>query len=423
MLIGFSVTNFRSFHAQQSLNFISSSDDSHRQTHCISTGFRAVPTLNRTAVLFGPNASGKSNLFMALRSMRDLVLNSTVLTEEQYQESFSPFGFESTDGAPTEFEIDLLLEGDRYKYAFSYNARRITYERLTVYSGRKPQRWFERSFDNESQAETWAPFSVNVEGQREMWRKATRPRALFVTTAAQLDGEQFVPLLRWFQTRLEFVLSSADYFDTSALTKRMRDVHFKTSILSVLHMIKIPIEDIRMIERSDAGDGKQRLEPQFVDPVDREGAALRDASSAVEVSYSRPSTSPVWVNLANEGAGVRRLFFLLGPLLDTIQNSKLAVVDNFDAALHPLVSRFVLQLNSLKSGTRHAAQLLLSSHNTSLMDLDILRRDEIWLMDTDGNRASRLSSMAKHHLRRREMIAKHYLRGRYGGVPVIDTVE
>ena len=71
----------------------------------------------------------------------------------------------------------------------------------------------------------------------------------------------------------------------------------------------------------------------------------------------------------------------------------------------------------------HEAQLLLSSHNTSLMDLEILRRDEIWLMDTDGDRASRLSSMSKHHLRRREMIAKHYLRGRYGGVPRIDAVE
>jgi AAA15 family ATPase/GTPase len=413
MLIGFSVTNFRSFHAQQSLNFISSSDDSLRQTHCIATGFRAVPMLNRTALLFGPNASGKTNLFMALRSMRDLVLNSTVLSEEKYQESFAPFGFDSTDSAPTEFEIDLLLDGDRYKYAFSYNARRITYERLIVYSGRKPQRWFERSFDAETQSETWAPFSVNVEGHREMWRKATRPRALFVTTAAQLDGEQFVPLLRWFQTQLEFVLSSADYFNASTLTKRMRDTHFKSSILSVLQMIKIPIGDIRMIDQAESSDGKQRSEPHVA----------ADASSAVEVSYAARSTEPVWVNLANEGAGVRRLFFLLGPLLDTIHNSKLAVVDNFDAALHPLVSRFLLQLNSLKSGTRHRAQLLLSSHNTSLMDLDILRRDEIWLMDTDVNRASRLSSMAKHHLRRREMIAKHYLRGRYGGVPLIDAVE
>jgi uncharacterized protein len=228
-----------------------------------------------------------------------------------------------------------------------------------------------------------------------------------------LDGEQFVPLLRWFQTQLEFVLSSADYFNASTLTKRMRDSQFKSSILSVLQMIKIPIGDLRMLERAEPNDGKQRSEPHL-------GG---DASSAVEVSYATRSIEPVWVNLANEGAGVRRLFFLLGPLLDTIHNSKLAVVDNFDAALHPLVSRFLLQLNSLKSGTLHHAQLLLSSHNTSLMDLDILRRDEIWLMDTDASRASRLSSMAKHHLRRREMIAKHYLRGRYGGVPLIDAVE
>jgi uncharacterized protein len=416
MLIGFSVTNFRSFHAQQSINFVSSSDDSHRQTHCFSTGFRAVPTLNRTAVIFGPNASGKTNLLMALRSMRDLVLNSTVLTAEQYQEAYSPFGFDFKEEASTKFEIDLLLDGDRYKYAFSYNGRRITYERLTVYSGRKPQRWFERSFDTGTQTENWAPFSVNVEGHREMWRKATRPRALFVTTAAQLDGEQFVPLLRWFETQMEFVLRSSDYFNASSLAKRMGDAHFKRSILSVLQMIKIPIGDIRMT-------GRERTDQPPVEKMDLDPVGGSDASSAVEVAYSRSSTAPIWVNLANEGAGVRRLLFLLGPLLDTIHNGKLAVVDNFDAALHPLVSRFVLQLNSLKSGVRHKAQLLLSSHNTSLMDLDILRRDEIWLMDTDGDRASSLASMAKHHLRRHEIIAKHYLRGRYGGVPHIDAVE
>ena len=418
MLIGFSVANFRSFHARQSLSFVSSSDDSHRETHCLTTGFRAVPTLNRTAVLFGPNASGKTNFFLALRSLRDLVLNSTILSEDQYRDAYCPFGFDRVDAAPTELEIDLLLEGDRYKYAIAFNERRITYERLTVYSGRKPQRWFERSFDAHTQMESWAPFSVNVEGHREMWRKATRPRALFVTTAAQLDGTQFVPLLRWFQTHLEFVLSPTDYFDASVLTQRMRDANFKRSILGVLHMIKIPIDDIRMIERTNSGDGKQRGELQIPDRSERDGSG-----DAIEVSYAKPGAPPIWVNLAKEGAGVRRLFFLLGPLLDTLHNSKFAVVDNFDAALHPLVSRFLLQMNSMKSGNAHEAQLLLSSHNTSLMDLEILRRDEIWLMDTDSDRASRLSSMSKHHLRRREMIAKHYLRGRYGGVPRIDAVE
>ena len=420
MLIGFSVANFRSFDARQSLSFVSSSDDSHRETHCLATGFRAVPTLNRTAVMFGPNASGKTNFFLALRSLRDLVLNSTILTEGQYRDAYCPFGFDRLDGAPTELEIDLLLEGDRYKYAIAFNERRITYERLTVYSGRKPQRWFERSFDANTQIENWAPFSVNVEGHREMWRKATRPRALFVTTAAQLDGEQFVPLLRWFQTHLEFVLSPADYFDASALSQRIRDATFKSSILSVLHMIRIPIDDIRMIDRMNSGDGKQRGEAATLERAELDGSGGGDA---IEVSYAKPGAPPVWINLAKEGAGVRRLFFLLGPLLDTIHNGKLAVVDNFDAALHPLVSRFLLQLNSMKSGKSQEAQLLLSSHNTSLMDLEILRRDEIWLMDTDSDRASRLSSMSKHHLRRREMIAKHYLRGRYGAVPRIDAVE
>jgi uncharacterized protein len=403
MLIGFSVANFRSFHAKQSVNFVASSDDTHRSTHCMPTGYRAIPLLNRTAVVFGPNASGKTNLFIALRTMRDLVLNSTTLSESQFRSKFSPFGFNNTNALPTEFEVDLLLDGSRYKYALSYDAARIVYERLTVYTGRKPQRWFERRFDADAQSEKWAPFSVNVEGQREMWRKATGPRALFVTTAAQLDGEQFTPLLRWFQTQLEIVLSSSDHSDYAALIRRMRDKQFKHRILNVLQAVNIPIDDIRLIERDDMSE--------------------TSPSAAVEVSYALAGVPHAWVNLDNEAAGVQRLFFLLGPLLDTIQSGKLAIIDNFDAALHPLVTRFLLQLNSEKLGERQQAQLLLSSHNTALMDLDILRRDEIWLMDTDRDHSSKLASMSKYHLRRREMIAKYYLRGRYGAVPVIEGVE
>ena len=215
-----------------------------------------------------------------------------------------------------------MLEGDRYKYAIAFNERRITYERLTVYSGRKPQRWFERSFDANTQIENWTPFSVNVEGHREMWRKATRPRALFVTTAAQLDGAQFVPLLRWFQTHLEFVLSPIGLLrclcaDPADAGCKLQEQPFECAAHDKNSHRRYPNDRPRRI-RATANNA---LRLPVLDRADRGGGG----GDAIEVSYAKPGAPPIWINLAKEGApACGDLFFLLGPLLDTIQNSKLA---------------------------------------------------------------------------------------------------
>jgi AAA15 family ATPase/GTPase len=141
----------------------------------------------------------------------------------------------------------------------------------------------------------------------------------------------------------------------------------------------------------------------------------------VEFLYSREGWPPVWMESEYEAAGVHRLFGLLGPLLSAIEKGKLMVVDEFDANLHPLVARFLIRLVNDPSVSNRGAQLLLVSHNTTLMDLDMLRRDEIWLTEIDVSHATNLSTVLRSSPRKHEQIAKGYLRGRYGGIPAIDA--
>jgi hypothetical protein len=411
MLIGFRFQNFRSFLAEQSFSFSTSSDRTHESTHLIITGMKAVPRISKAAIIFGPNASGKTNLLIALATFRDLILHSSGYSDSQFSERHTPFRFGPSATQPTEFEIDIVLDRVRYRYAISYDSQRIRFERLLVSRTGKSQRWFERRFDEATHKDTWAAFSPNFNGPREMWRKATRARALFLTTAAQLNSEQLAPLLHWVEHRLE-ILFPGDMSDVNRIAVRIQDETFKTRVLELLSAVDIHVDDVRFAEQ----------DPSRAEPAPPTGAGfLRRSSShrSIEFLYARDGLVPMWLDSVFEAAGTQRLIGLFGPLLQAAENGKLLVIDEFDASLHPLVARFLIRLINDPRVSSKGAQLLLTSHNTTLMDLDILRRDEIWLVQLDDKHASSLLPLLRSSPRKHELIAKNYLKGRYGAVPLI----
>jgi len=208
MLLEFSTKNFRSFRGRATLSFVASPEASRRDTHCLSTGLKAIPWVTRGAAIYGANASGKSNLIFGLGTMRNIVSQSTSLSEAQFAELYTPFRLDAhTAIEPIDFEISLLISGVRYEYGFSYDGQRIRSEWLTVYKTGKGQSWFDREWDENLNEERWGTFSTHFTGPRETWRRATRPQALFLTTAAQLNSELLKPLFDWFSDGL-LVLNS-----------------------------------------------------------------------------------------------------------------------------------------------------------------------------------------------------------------------
>jgi hypothetical protein len=412
MLIGFKVRNFRSFADEQSFTFSTSSDSTHASTHCLSTGMKSVRRLSKSAIIFGPNGSGKTNLISAFAVMRDLVLHSTILSDTEFAERHTPFCF-GPAGDTTEFEIDVLLDKVRYRYGFAYDDKAIRAERLLVYNTGKSQRWFERVWDDSEQREFWQPFSQNFSGPRALWRDATRTTALFLTTAAQLNAEQLRPVFHWFEHGMELVFPS-EPANLARVAACIHDTTFKKRMLDFLHAADIHVNDVRVPEAESAAiesSGPWLMTHKRPRSPER---------SSVEFSHGRGG-SPVWLHAADESAGTQRLASLFGPLVAAIEHGKLLLIDEFDLSLHPLVARYLLQLINDPNVSDRGAQLLLTSHNAALMDVNVLRRDEIWLMSLDENESSRLAPVWRSPLppRKHELIGKGYLRGRYGAVPTI----
>ena len=398
MIIEFSVSNFRSFDGEQSLSFVASPDRSHEQTHCVGTQWRAASRVLRSAVLFGPNASGKSNMLAALRTLRELILRSSIQSVDGLSAWHTPFYSQRDKAAPTVFKIDLLLEGVRYRYHLSHNGAQILHEELRVNLNHKSQRWFARHFDAASGTEIWETFSAGMHGPREAWRKATGPTALFLTTAARLNASQLAPLMHWFEHQLDVSLSSASPVQI-ATAASLNKPRFKARAVEVLRAADFAVIDIRV---KDEGTPSKRGAP-----------------AGVELLCERHGLQPAWLGAEEYSSGAKRLVNLLVPVLDGIDNDRLVVIDEFDVYLHPLVAKLLMRIINSPSNAGRGVQFLLVSHTTALMDLEIMRRDELWLMQMDTRDASHLRSLKEFSPRRHERIGRGYLEGRYGALPSV----
>jgi AAA15 family ATPase/GTPase len=417
MLVEFSVKNFRSFRDQQTLSMVSSTDRDHIETHTLSTGLKTVPRLNRASVIFGANASGKSNLIFALVTMRNLVLSSMTMDDAVRAEQYTPHRLNrATAREPTQFEVVLLIDGVRYQYGFSYDAQRIRDEWLIVYKTAKGQAWLDRRWDDAKGDYEWT-FSSYFTGSKETWKQATRPAALFLTTAIKLNNEQLKPLWEWFENSVTIV-NRPVLLSIGETLSRLEDPAFKARALALLRAADLHIADIE-VEKVPGQQFEFKLEPG----KHLEWAAREQQVPIIKYVHRVEGEEAVAFDPRFESAGTQRLFSYIGPILDTVENGKLLVIDEIDSSLHPLVVRFILRLLHDAHHSTHGAQLWMTTHDTSLLDTDLLRRDQYWFMEKDEKQASRLYPLTDFSPRKNEALEKAYLRARYGGVPFISRTS
>ncbi len=421
MLIEFKVQNFRSLRGEQVLSFVASPDRAHLDTHCIDTGIKSVPRLTRAAVIYGANASGKSNLIFALATMRNMVLLSMAMPDAARAEQHTPFRLDrATSGEPTQLEVTILLDGVRYQYGFSYDAQRIHDEWLVVYRKGKGQTWFDRSWNPKRGEYDWEPFSSYFTGTKETWKQATRPNALFLTTAIQLNNEQMKPLWNWFSNEVSILnwTGAGGGHGIGLTLQKLDDPAFKKRVLEVMRAADLHIADIE-VERVPGHQVEFKLEPGKPPEL-----SSRDQDVPI-VKYVHQVEGGDSVAFDNrfESLGTQRLLSYIGPVLDAIENGKLLVIDEIDSSLHPMVVRFLLRLLHDPSASTHGAQLWMTTHDSSLLDTDLLRRDQFWFVEKDRQQASRLYPLTDFSPRKGEALEKAYLRARYGGVPYISRVD
>lgn len=415
MLLEFRVKNFRSLRDEQVLSLVASKDKSLRASHTLATGLTAAPNLVRSAVVYGANASGKSNLIKALQYMRGVVTESATIIQPGQIYGVQPFRLDAESASqPTEFEVTFILDGVRYQYGFAMTQLRIISEHLLVYKAFKPQRWFERHFDDETGKDVY-DFGSGLKGPKNLWEGATRPNALFLSMAAQLNSEALLPVFNWFVNGL-VIFNEQAQLSTHTSIQMLKQADGRKQICSFLSAADISIADIEVVTNKVPG---QSLHVDF--------AAGKTEMRTEEIEQDQLLFSHVTergkavLDLMDESNGTRNLLFLAGPVLDILRKGLTLVIDELDTSLHTLLVRELVRLFHNPEANPSGAQLIFSTHDTSLLDApDLFRRDQIWFVEKDRDQASTLVSLSEFSPRKNEALERGYLMGRYGGVPFLD---
>jgi len=392
MLVEFRVKNFRSLRDEQVLSLVASKDKTLQDTHTQATGISAAPTLLRSAVVYGANASGKSNLIKALQYMRGVVTESATAIQPGQTFAVQPFRLDGDSASqPSEFEVTFLLDGVRYQYGFAMTAQRIVSEHLLVYKAFKPQRWFTRHFDTATGKDVY-DFGPGLKGPKNLWEGVFDwfvNRLVIFNEQAQLSPQVSIQMLKQDDGRKEICnfLSAADI--------SIADIDVETR--------KVPGQAVHF----DLVAGKTEVRSEEMEEHKLRFHHVTEQGKAV-------------FDLMDESNGTRNLLFLAGPVLDILSKGLTLVIDELDTSLHSLLVRELVRLFHRPEINTGGAQLIFTTHDTSLLDApDLLRRDQVWFVEKDHDQTTTLVSLSEFSPRKNEALERGYLMGRYGGVPFL----
>ncbi|MGN9841437.1 AAA family ATPase [Nonomuraea sp. H19] len=353
-----------------------------------------------TTAIYGSNASGKSNVLHAIRWMRQAVLNSV-------------HGWSTLDGVPREpyeldpaaradaslFEVDIVLNGDRYVYGFEVSDEQVETEWLHAYPGGQARRqvWFERDADSD---DLFAFPGEGLKGPKESLVSQTRPNALFLTVAAAFNQPHLKPIHDWFRHNLWWISPGRDFEERQSFTRKMLDdPRQRERIIGLLKIADLGVVGTEI----DTLTGELRLLHQ-------------GPNGPVPLSYER-----------QESMGTRSWFAFIGPLLTALDRGAALLVDELDTSLHPLFAADVLRLFQDPAANPNNAQLVCTVHDASLLGrthlFQPLERDQVRITVKNRDGISEIYPLTDARPRKSEALDRNYLAGAYGGVPTLTVGE
>jgi hypothetical protein len=427
MIIEFRVKNHRCFRDEQVLSMVAGPDKSLPDNVLTEDKFRLL----RSAAIYGPNASGKSSLIEALGFMRDFVADSA-RSQPGDPIAVNPHRLDPASAQePSLFELTFLVNGLRYQYGFTATRQRVVEEWLYSYPTNKAREWFRREWDEQAGKPKYVFPSQNLKGRKQEIADEAGENRLFLSWAASRNHEQLLPIYEWFRTGFR-ELPQKDFLRPVTAHMAFSDEETRKSVVQILRNADFGISDIQITEKK-LDESRLGDLPQVKDLGEKERSELIDAVKAewdsnrrfdVQLTHRGIRDIMSSFNLKQESDGTQRFFSLIGPWIEALARGYTVFVDEIHASLHPMLTRQLIELFHDPEWNHRGAQLILTTHDVSLIDSSLFRRDQIWLTEKDGEGAAHLYSLNDYKKPRKgENWRKGYMAGRYGAVPILGDFD
>lgn len=415
MIVYFKVRNYESIKNTLTLSFLSTSISEHSDSNIIQKG---RDLLLKTIILYGHNASGKSNVLDAVAFFRWMILYSATDLQSNEEIDIEPFRLSSeTEKEPSYFEMSFYVGNTKYRYGFETTNERIVKEWLLETKKIKEYPVFLRINNKYQIDDKRFPNASGLE-------KRTRENALFLAVCSQWNVKKAEKILEWFdKTYAVHGLMDQTYRDETLEILKNKDyshlinTFIKKADLGIngIDVVDIKYEDVIEFVPDEM---KKNFKEKF-DKTDNRAILM------IHEKYDKNNKSigkePFLLD-KYESEGTKKFFNMIGVYVKALKENRFLIIDEFDARLHTLLTKAIIKLFN-SSTVKSEAQLLIACHDTALLDKRILRRDQICFVEKDKYGGTELVSLVEYKPRKESPYDRNYLDGKYGAIPIISDLE
>ncbi|MFY8160174.1 MAG: AAA family ATPase [Candidatus Kapaibacteriota bacterium] len=415
MIVDFTIKNFRSIKDELTLSLVATENHTENEdkiTHLSMFNFNLL----KSSVIYGANASGKSNIILALLYLKQFILNSTDIKLGQQIPFYEPFCLDTECiFEPTVFEIEIVIAENRYIYCLKYELSRVVFESLVKFNNEKEYLVFERNKQE-------IKFGKILKGKKSHLVAELLENQLFITKGANSN----LDILK--DVYLFFVINVKVDVQTETNNLLLKNFLIQTSNYHYdneqLLENKIQIE--RFLKSADTGISEIKFYKKYVNDNSTIDSVIYEPILIHDKYEGDKLIGGVEFKLNQESKGTIKMFELALMVLNVINKGHILIIDELDASFHPLLTEYILSLFNDSIHNPNSAQLIFTTHETSILTFQNFREDQIWFTEKDKFGASTLFSLAefeKNDIRQSKSLQNWYLSGRFGGLPMIDKLE
>ena len=434
MLLRFRCKNYKSIRDLTELNLTSAATRApEREDSLLETPIKGVKAL-RAAVIYGANASGKSNLLEAMRQFSVMVATSQSRWEPTAEiPSFDPFALDQKSKTEeTLMEMEFVINKHVFNYGFTFSKSTFTGEWLSDITGSRDKVLFRRTGEMQN-------FSINFPGKNLastakelelllLTKEQTRSNSLFLSAAAQNNNPILSEIFEWISSRFNLLRIKETPYFRGREADLWSDPERKQQVIRLLAFADVGIVDYEITEQEEPEEVKKLTEAIFKTMREVMGREISEPAGkdsdpkrhSIKMLHKGADGVLYPMDLGKESSGTRAYFMMVAPILRELSTGGLLLVDEFESSLHPLLARQMVRMFNEAEFNPLGSQLVFTTHNTHLLDLDLLRRDQIWFVDKDQSGASSLTPLSDYKPRKEQDVAAAYLHGRFGSVPLLD---
>jgi AAA15 family ATPase/GTPase len=406
MVLEIRLSNFFSIKDEVVLDFRAANIKSANAKAVNNNLFKANKTnLLKTLVIYGANASGKSNIIKAIRFCQSMVLESHNHNENTVF-NFQPFKFDGFADKPSFYFIRFMLNGTEYEYSFSLTRTAIVTESLHYYPKGRIKEIFTRDEKRGKSKKEKYTFTDVLKRPMDV-AENTSDKTLYISRASQMDRDLAKEVFNYFHHM--FILNYIG-FGVSAI-ENISNQNMK----QLIEALKIADSDIEEVKIKTLKLPGKNIQADLTNMTMKVEDVVQDHLQIKTYHKNQPGVA--FDFLAEESQGTIKLFFIMLTLLDVVKNNKVLLIDEIEESLHPKIVEYIFNL--FRAGEK--AQILCATHNTKFLDLKKFRKDQIYFTNKKQNGSTDLYSLYDYSDFRDTMdLEKAYLQGRFDAVPIVN---